>query len=98
MREETATTCQDCRKGHYALPGGKVSNFPCELAALGLCDCWFCQEPITPAQARARDDNGSDRDCAICGWPESEHPLAGAVERVHDYEPPSGNGSEGDPA
>lgn len=42
--------CADCRRGHYSMPGGSVTNFPCVTEG---CTCWFCGPVKTPAQARA---------------------------------------------
>lgn len=49
-------TCPGCRKGHYDLANGVVSNFPCTTDG---CTCWFCGQVVTPAQARARAAGGA---------------------------------------
>ena len=43
--------CEGCRQGHYSLPGGLLSNFPCQEPE--RCECWFCGPPVTPAQEHA---------------------------------------------
>ena len=43
--------CTDCRKGHYAMPDGSVTNFPCTTEG---CTCWYCGPMVMPAQDVAR--------------------------------------------
>lgn len=45
-------TCPGCRQGHYAIPGGSVTNYPCTTDG---CTCWFCGLTKTPVQAAAQD-------------------------------------------
>lgn len=42
--------CADCRKGHYAMLNGLVTNFPCVVKG---CTCWFCGPVKTSAQQKA---------------------------------------------
>lgn len=68
--------CEECRKGHYALPGGRVSNFPCVTDG---CGCWFCGPVVTPAQAATRGEAPLD-----VPWPPDE-PLASQVDRLATF-------------
>lgn len=62
------TRCERCRRGHYAMPSGKLTNVPC---LGGDCGCWVCNDRTMAVREKvgleiARGEH--DPDEGTTGW------------------------------
>lgn len=79
--------CEGCRKGHYSLPGGKVSNYPCTTEG---CACWFCNGSSTSAHARRASGEGTAPQVPAdtCRGGGTAHPFEPGVDIDSEVELP----------